>query len=442
MKDLSKLVLLSVMVTPLACTDTPGGSGEEDSADPSGDPGECVVNEEVTGEITEDTTWSCDKILGDLVTVSNNAVLTVDPGVVVRGKTGSALIVAQGSRLEAEGTAEAPIVFTSAEEAGARARGDWGGIVLLGNAATNLEGGTGLAEGLEKNSAFGGGADPDLGYSCGTLKYLRVEFAGFELTTDNELNGIGLYACGSGTVVDYVQVHMGDDDGLEAFGGNWTGTHIVVSGAADDALDLDAGFTGKLQWVLVQQDPVVGNYGFEWSNQSVKFDSEPRTSPTIANATLIGTGAANDTKSGGIKLKEGVAAAIHNSIVTNFYLAQVELTEQETELVADAGDISLTNVLFFNNSLKDDGATPYIGGDMSDFDIPALVENPDNRNILDTDPQLGSIAWGSLDAAPRAGSPVLGAGQAVSGFEATDYLGAIKDADSDWTRGWTNWSPN
>jgi hypothetical protein len=110
--------------------------------------------------------------------------------------------------------------------------------------------------------------------------------------------------------------------------------------------------------------------------------------------------------------------------------------------VADAGDISLTNVLFFNNSLKDDGATPYIGGDMSDFDIPALVENPDNRNILDTDPQLGSIAWGSLDAAPRAGSPVLGAGQAVSGFEATDYLGAIKDADSDWTRGWTNWSPN
>jgi hypothetical protein len=195
MKDLTKFFLLSVMVTPFACTPSNGDSGEEDSADsadPSGDPGECVANEEVTGEITEDTTWSCDKILGDLVTVSNNAVLTVDPGVVVRGKSGSALIVAQGSRLEAAGTADAPIVFTSAEPEGGRARGDWGGIIILGNAATNLEGGTGLAEGLEKNSAFGGGASPDKAYSCGTLKYVRVEFAGFELTTDNELNGIGL----------------------------------------------------------------------------------------------------------------------------------------------------------------------------------------------------------------------------------------------------------
>lgn len=445
MKDLTKFFLLSVMVAPLACTPSDGDSGEEDSADsgdPSGDPGECVANEEVTGEITEDTTWACDKILGDLVTVSNNAVLTIDPGVVVRGKSGSALIVAQGSRLEAAGTKDAPIVFTSAEPEGGRARGDWGGLVLLGNAATNLEGGTGLAEGLEKNSAFGGGASPDKAYSCGTLKYLRVEFAGFELTTDNELNGIGLYACGSGTVVDYVQVHMGDDDGLESFGGSWNGSHIVISGAADDALDLDAGYQGKLQYVLIQQDPAVGNYGFEWSNQSVKFDAKPTTTPVISNVTLIGTGAANDTKSSGIKLKEGTAAQIHNAIVTNFYLAQVELTETATEDQADAGNIVIKNTLFFNNSLKDDGATPYIGGDGSDFDIPALVENPDSRNLIGVDPKLGNIAWGSLDAAPAAGSPVLGAGQAVDGLEATDYLGAIKDAESDWTKGWTNWSPN
>jgi hypothetical protein len=77
-----------------------------------------------------------------------------------------------------------------------------------------------------------------------------------------------------------------------------------------------------------------------------------------------------------------------------------------------------------------------------DFDIPGFVEDADNRNLFDVDPKLGSIAWGSLDAAPAAGSPVLGAGQAVDGLEATDYLGAIKDAESDWTKGWTNWSPN
>jgi hypothetical protein len=442
MKDLSKLFLLSLMAIPLACTgDTNADTGdEEDSADPSGDPGECVTNEEITGEITEDTTWSCDKILGGLVTVTNNAVVTIEPGVVIRGKSGSALIFAQGSRIEAEGTKDEPIVFTSAEPEGGRSRGDWGGIVLLGNSITNLEGGEGLAEGLEKNSAFGGGDSPDMGYSCGTLKYVRVEFAGFELTTDNELNGIGLYACGSGTVVDYVQVHMGDDDGIEAFGGNWNGSHIVVSGAADDAIDLDAGYQGKLQYVLIQQDPAVGNYAFEWSDQSVNFDAEPRTSPVISNATLIGTGPSNDTKSSGIKLKEGTAAEIHNSIVTNFYLAQVELTEEATEKQADQGNIVIKTTLFFNNSLKDDGASPYLGGDGSTFDIPALVENPDNSNIFDGDPMLRSIAWGSLDAVPAPGSPALSGGAAVAGLEATDYRGALKDED--WTLGWTNWSPN
>lgn len=436
MQKLSTLVPM-ILVAALAGCDG-GSSDTSDTSDDSG-PGEDV---EVVGEISEDTTWSSDKILGGIVTVTNNAVLTVEPGVTVRGKTGSALVIAQGSRLEAVGSKDAPIVFTSAEAAGGRNRGDWGGIVLLGKAATNLEGGSGLAEGLEKNSEYGGGSAPDAGYSCGTLKWLRVEFAGFELTTDNELNGITFYSCGTGTVVDYVQVHMGDDDGIESFGGNWSGKHIVITGAADDSFDFDQGFSGKLQYVLIQQDPGVGNYGFEWSNQSVDFDASPRTLPTVSNATLIGTGGTNETKSGGIKLKEGAGAEIHNTIVTNFYNAQVELTEDATVTQADAGAIKLTDNLFFSNGLADKGATLYTVSEGSTYDLKGLVEDAGNNNQLEVDPKLGSIAWGKPDVVPAADSPVLGAGRPVAGLESTDFIGAVKDRASDWTTGWTTFAIN
>lgn len=436
MQKLSTLVPMLLVAMLAGCDgDT---SDTSDTSDDSG-PGD---DTEVVGEISEDTTWSSDKILGGIVTVTNNAVLTVEPGVTVRGKTGSALVIAQGSRLEAVGSKDAPIVFTSAEAAGGRSRGDWGGIVLLGKAATNLEGGSGLAEGLEKSSEYGGGSAPDAAYSCGTLKWLRVEFAGFELTTDNELNGITFYSCGTGTVVDYVQVHMGDDDGIESFGGGWSGKHIVITGAADDSLDFDQGYSGKLQYVFIQQDPGVGNYGFEWSNQSVDFDASPRTLPTVSNATLIGTGGTNETKSGGIKLKEGAGAEIHNTIVTNFYNAQVELTEDATVAQADAGAIKLTDNLFFSNGLADKGATLYTVSEGSTYDLKALVEGAGNNNQLEVDPKLGSIAWGKPDIVPASGSPALGAGRPVAGLESTDFIGAVKDSASDWTTGWTTFAIN
>ena len=439
-----------LLVPSLALTAVTAGcgdaGGDEDSAtsDPtSGDtepttgaPGECEENEEISGTIEADTTWSCAKVLSGIVTVKNDAVLTVSPGVTVRGKSGSALVIAQGSRLEAAGTRDAPIVFTSSQQEGMRAAGDWGGIVLLGRASTNFQGGVGQAEGLEENASYGG---DDPAYSCGTLKWLRVEFAGFELTTDNELNGITFYSCGTGTTVDYIQSHMGQDDGIEMFGGGFDAKHIVITGANDDSIDIDQGFAGTLQYVFIQQDPDVGNYAFEVSNQDVNLDASPRTAPRVANVTFIGTGAGNDTKSAGIKLKEGAAGEFYNSVFTQAYNAQVELTEAPTEAQADKGAIKIANTAFFQNSLKDSGAGVYVVSEGSSFDLAAFVEAATNNNLVDTDPGLGSLAWGTPDIVPAAGSPVLGAGVAAAGFEATDYLGAVKDAASDWTQGWTNW---
>jgi hypothetical protein len=437
---LTSCLILSPML--LACEGGSGDSTDTTDTDPTAG-GEEECDSEINTNIEVDTRWSCDHTLGGIVSVKGGVTLTIEPGVTIKGTTGSALVIGKGSQLIAEGTADKPIVFTSSQPEGSRGRGDWGGVVLLGQAPNNLQTGAGAAEGLDAN-------DPDYQYggadtasSCGSLKYVRVEFAGFELTKDNELNGITFYSCGSGTKVDYVQAHMGADDGLEAFGGNWSGKHIVVTGALDDSFDFDQGFTGSLQYAFLHQEPATGNYGLEWSNQKDNLDASPRTKPIVSNVTFIGT-ATNDplvmTKSGAIKLKEGTAAGIHNSIFSYSYNAAVELTEEATEIIADAGEIEITDNIFFKNSLADGGATPYLGSDGSAWDLKGFIEDAGSRNQIDVDPKLGSYTWGSADIVPAADSPALGNGRAVDGLEATDFIGAVKDADSDWTTGWTNYA--
>ncbi|MBA3549217.1 MAG: hypothetical protein H0T76_22315 [Nannocystis sp.] len=425
-----------------------GGAADEGGSEESGDTaaGEEVCDSEISGNIESDTVWACDHTLTSIVTVKNGAKLTVAPGVTIKAGNGTALVIGKGSQLLAEGTADQPIVFTSALPEGSRARGDWGGLVLLGEAPNNLQTGTGAAEGLDANDPTYQYGGSDATSSCGSLKYVRVEFAGFELTKDNELNGITFYSCGSGTRVDYVQSHMGADDGIEAFGGNWSGKHIVITGALDDSFDADQGYTGSLQYVFIHQDPATGNYGFEWSNQKDNLDASPRTRPVVSNLTFIGTatnpGSLVMTKSSAIKLKEGTGAEIHNAIFAYSYNAAIELTEEATEIVADAGDISLTDTILFKNSLADAGASPYKISDGSTWDLKAFFEDAGNRNHIDVDPKLGSITWGAADIVPAADSPALGNGRAVAGAEPTDFIGAVKDASSDWTKGWTNYAPN
>lgn len=442
MTTLRSIVPKGLLLSTLALVAGCGDAGSDDTAEegtaedtgatsePTGG-GDCLEDEEVTAAIESDTTWSCDKTLGGLVYVKNGATLTIEPGVTVRGKSGSALVIAQDSRLEAAGTKEAPIVFTSSQPEGSRAPGDWGGLVFLGKAKTNLGGGVGQAEGLEDAAAYGG---DDVAYNCGTLTWVRVEFVGFELTTDNELNGVTFYSCGTGTTVDYLQVHMGLDDGVEWFGGGFDAKHLVITGAQDDSLDIDQGFTGTIQHVFIQQDPGVGNYCFEVSNQDINLDASPRTAPTICNATCIGTGSAVDTKSAGLKLKEGGTAALYNSALLHFKAGVVDLTDGPTVTQADAGATKLLNNVFF-----EPGDPAYVVSDGSTFDLKGFVEDPANMNRVDTDPMLTSTAW-TANIVPSDGSPLLSGAGAASGCEAVDYVGAVKT--DDWTVGWTQYALN
>ena len=146
----------------------------------------------------------------------------------------------------ADGTPDAPIIMSSDAAIGSRARGQWGGLIINGSAPTNQ----GVTFGEGDTGAFGGNNPSD---SSGTLRYVRLEFAGIEFSPDNELNGIAFQGVGSGTIVDHVQVHMNQDDGIEMFGGTVNLKYVLVTGARDDSFDWTDGWTGKGQFWVAQQ---------------------------------------------------------------------------------------------------------------------------------------------------------------------------------------------
>ena len=234
----------------------------------------------VQGKITTDLTLTADRehLLRGAVFVEDGATLTIEPGTTVfgEGATLGTLIVARGGKLNARGTAGAPIVFTSDAQPGSRRRGLWGGLIVNGRAPINQ--GTG-AFGEGDTGAFGGNDPND---SSGVYQYIRVEFAGIEFSPDNELNGIAFQGVGAGTVVDHVQVHFNQDDGIEMFGGTVNIKYALVTGSRDDSFDWTVGWTGKGQFWVAQHRGDNADNGFENDNSSKDNEAQPRSKPTIS----------------------------------------------------------------------------------------------------------------------------------------------------------------
>jgi len=232
MKTITPILIAAALLAacdPEANEDTGGmgssqgesaGTGEAETGDDEtqgGSPGACAdadsgptmgISADIEGDmmLTCDTVW----VLEDIIFV-RGGTLTVEAGTTIKGTEGSALVIDQSASIVAEGRADAPIVMTSIQAEDARGRGDWGGLVLLGSAPTNLQGGSGQAEGFSNPPAYGG---DDAAHNCGSLSYLRVEWAGFAIAGGSELNGITFSACGTDTSVSYVEVHVGADDGI------------------------------------------------------------------------------------------------------------------------------------------------------------------------------------------------------------------------------------
>jgi len=299
----------------------------------------------ITTDITTNTTWTSNNVyrLQGTISVKNGAVLTIEPGTIIRGSDPadkSCLIITRGSKINAQGTAENPIVFTSGEEpsGNGRAAGDWGGVVVMGNAKINNPCATcstnpnqNYVEGFATQFPeilYGGSNDDD---NSGVISYVRIEFAGVALssTANSELNSLTMGGVGRGTKIDHVQVSYGGDDGFEWFGGTVDGKYLVSFGTYDDDLDCDFGFSGHVQFALVVRDPNESDQsssnGFECDNFNPGLGKLPITRPVFSNVTLVGPRRDGNTALGSgdkhehaFHLRRNSAVSVYNSLVVGW----------------------------------------------------------------------------------------------------------------------------
>ena len=280
--------------------------------------------------------------------VLNGGLLSAGPNVQGFGEraTGGTLIVERGGRINFQGNATDPIVFTSDDALLGlpQSRGAWGGINLLGRALANCLGTNGTAgddtcfsEGGQIG-VYGGNDDAD---SSGMLRYVRVEYSGREISTDNELNSFTFNAVGSRTVLEYLQAHRGSDDGLEFFGGTARIKHAIATDGTDDGFDWQVGYRGKAQFIVLRtsQDRTpsqsggagqLGEKGIEADNYEFGFDNLPRSNPTIANMTNVGDRRDGPGGGNGIQLRRGTGGAILNSIIWNHEQQGLRITDAAT----------------------------------------------------------------------------------------------------------------
>lgn len=456
MKSLFASVLTLSSLTLLAGC----GDDEPNNTPDGGDPQ--ATAQDVKGSITGDTTWKAGTTytLKDYVFVESGT-LTIEPGVIVKGDTGSALVITREAKLNAVGTAEKPIVFTSSQAEGTRAAGDWGGVVLLGKATINVAGGENTIEGFfatsgDTRTKYGGGDDA---HDCGKLKYARIEFAGYELAEDNELNGLTMGACGTATDIDYVQVHKGADDGVEMFGGTAGLKHIVISQPDDDGLDYDLGWRGKVQFLVVQQNATVGNRAIEASGNKNDNVAQPHSVPEIWNATFFGSGRAAGTAPAqeGLVFNTGAGGLLRNVIVANFADKAVDVDGTASAALWNAAtpELSIQNALFWNNkgdsvsipnapNPKKDASGTVTDPDVSKFaEAEKVLATGLNNKVLDA--QLTAAT--NLDApdfTPATGSPALNPDNAATpgaGFDTSArFVGAV--GPTNWLAGWTAFPKN
>lgn len=436
-------------------TSSSGGSTSS-----SGDPAKAT--EAVEGELTAAKTLTSDKnwLLKGLVTVKAGQTLTIEKGTTIMGDNASKaiLLVEPGAKLIAEGTADEPIVFTSQAAEGQKRAGDWGGIVLLGKAPINVPGGKGNIEGILKtvSGTEYGGTDPN--DSSGVIKYVRIEYAGIILSQDNEVNGLTFGGVGAGTVVDYVQVRMALDDCFEFFGGTVNAKHLVCQWNQDDGFDFDNGYSGKLQFVVLQQDPVHPgeDNGIESDNDAQGSANLPLTNPQIYNATLVGKNADPDGPQFGILVRRNSRGKFANFVVTGFESSlDIRDATGASILAANAAEpqLDIRSSLFFGakgTGVVDGIAFPELGDTSPNkdndtgVDEVAWFKTSERKNKFGVDPGINAFDPSAPVFGPTT-SLVDGAEAPPSdGFYDTSaaYIGAFKDANDKWatTGKWVVWS--
>lgn len=422
-----------------------------------------------SGTGTGTTTWTKDNvyILDGFVFVNDGQTLTIEPGTVIKGKSGSgadasALVVARGGIIIAEGTAAEPIIFTGESDDVANpfdvplnTTGLWGGLIVLGKASLNSAPGETAVEGIpttEVRGLYGGTDDTD---SSGVIKYVSIRHGGTDIGAGNEINGLTLGGVGSRTVVDYVEVIFNADDGVEFFGGTVNTSHIITAYCGDDSYDYDEGFRGKGQfWAVFQSDDAGSDRGGEHDGGTTPETASPYATPVIYNVTSIGRGAAAGKRA--LTFRDNAGGEYHNSIfIDHAQGVDVEFLASGTHSYdrLDAGELKLANNIFWNvagnvaadifsisadSTAQADKAAEVAAAETA---IDAYFASANNAGV---DPLLSSISRTNdkkLDPRPSSSGPAyqdLGAYPAGDDFfTPVDYKGAFSNSTDMWALGWT-----
>ena len=381
--------------------------------------------------------WTNDKVylLDGFCFVNAGQTLTIDPGTVVKGKPGtganaSALIVAQGGQIFANGTASQPIIFTFEADpldgsVPMSTTGQWGGVILLGYATLNTVPTVQNIEGIptsEPRGQYGGSNDAD---NSGSLTYVSIRHGGTDIGAGNEINGLTLGAVGSGTTLDYIEIVANADDGIEFFGGTPQLKHVLLNNCADDGFDYDQGFRGKGQfWLaLVSTNAGTDSRAGEHDGGTTPEDGMPYAHPMIYNATYIGS-----AQYRALIYRDNAGGEYHNSVFHNFAegIGIEDLaTGEDSKARLDAGELKLADIV-----LSD------IGGSVKIF---SEVTNPGAD--LSGSASITNVSYTS--AGISLSNPVpsfsLGTGTASTDpwFDNVTYLGAFDVSGANWAQGWT-----
>ena len=296
-----------------------GGGGDN--------PGDTVVS--LSGVYTEDLTLDADTeyLVTGPVLMASGATLTIPAGMTIRVQpvgVNAYIAIQQGAQINAVGSSSEPIVLTS--NSGSPGAGDWGGLVLCGRAPINSTpvGSENTATSEVGQLSYGGNIETD---NSGTIQYMRIEYAGGAIDGNAELNGLSLYAVGSGTTIDHIQIFEGSDDGVEFFGGTVNVSQVAVVNAEDDSIDWTEGYTGTLTDVYIQHG-TSHDKAFECDGYNSDFSNEGGyfSAPNVNNVTVAG---ANDA-SEAIRLRAGTQGIFTNIVLNDF--------DEGFDLDGDTGD--------------------------------------------------------------------------------------------------------
>jgi hypothetical protein len=313
--------------------------------------------------------------LRGLVYVTSGAILTIEPGTKIVGENGKngALIITRGAKIIADGTQDKPIVFTS--EAATPQRGDWAGLVILGQAPNNssyngvdgigeIEGGVNNSDGL---GLYGLGATSNLADNSGILRYVRIEYAGYAFLPDKEINGLTFGGVGNQTLVDYVQVSYANDDSFEWFGGSVNCKHLISFRTLDDDFDTDNGFSGKVQFGICLRDSSIADIS---KSEAFESDNDANGSDRMTYLPAIPVSANNPVAINPVKTSAVFsnmtiigpkATALNNG--SSLFLAAAQIRRNS--------EISIFNSVFLG----------WNGGSVSTLLIDASKGTPTDRNL-------------------------------------------------------------